>query len=392
MIKGIRLLFVFILFLVFVPVATAQLIGEIGDRKPCFANSIERSGARYVDWECGKSDQIVDCNERLESDPGSSIVLSRSSGTPYTGDCETCHSNGIRERVVHFVNGRTEGTDTTYYPSGCVQVVRTHIDGVENGKWTFYNDSSGLEAWQIEYLNGEKHGKSIYYSHFMTGTQSVKLQVGNREIDYTYGVYDRDTLRIEYYYQGKLHGTKTEYYRDGTVYKEVSFNMGDFHGPFLLYDRKGNLLQELSYENGLKHGVCKYYYDNAAIMTIENWTKGVQTGETKKFYVQGHLQQSESYDKNGRRDGWFEERYPDDKVKRLTLYKKGVLVEDHKFDIYGNEIETIGQPLDRDSRDDEIIAPNRKRWWQFWKKGEVIKKEKKKDEEEEKGKKKGKKD
>lgn len=365
---SIRFLVIIFFSVIIVPVSNSQLIGEIGDRKPCFANSIERSGARYVDWECGKSDQIVDCNERLESDPGSSVVLSRSSGTPYTGDCETCHPNGIRERVVHFVNGRTEGTDTTYYPSGCAQVVRTHIDGIENSQWTFFNDSSGLEAWQVEFFNGEKHGRSIYYSHYMVGTETVKLQVGNREIDYKYGVYDRDTLKIEYYYQGKLHGTKIEYFRDGTVHKEVNFKMGNFHGPFLFYDREGNLLQELNYNEGKKHGECKYYYDNAAIMTIENWTDGVQTGVTKTFYVQGHLQQSESFDKKGRRDGWFETRYPDDKVKRLTLYSKGVLIEDHKFDEYGNEIETIGAPLDRQSRDDEIVAPTRKKWWQFWKK------------------------
>lgn len=360
--------FVYLLLLISITTPhNAQLIGEIGDIRPCFVDAVERTGQRYVDWECGKSDQIVDCNERLESDPGSSVVLSRNSGVPFTGDCETCHQNGKRERLVHFVNGRTEGTDTTYYPSGCVQAVRTHIDGVENGQWTYYNDTSSLEAWQIEFLNGEKHGRSIYYSHFLVGVETVKIQVGNQSKDYKYGVYDRDTLKIEFYYQGKLHGTKTEYYRDGTVHKEVNFKMGDFHGPFLLYDREGNLLQELNYYEGEKHGENKYYYDNGSIMTIENWTNGVLTGSKKTFYVQGHLQQSESYDKRGRRDGWFETRYPDDKVKRLTLYRKGELVEDHKFDEYGNEIETIGEPLNRQSRDDEIVAPTRKKWWQFWK-------------------------
>ncbi|MDX1652943.1 MAG: toxin-antitoxin system YwqK family antitoxin [Brumimicrobium sp.] len=356
--------------LFFLVVFPCFLTGQITNMRnvPCFQKSLDRYGKRYVDWECDPSDPVVDCNENLESDPGSNLVLTRSSGRPFTGDCETCHHNGLRERIVHFNNGRVDGTDTTYYQSGCPQVVRTHIDGVENGLWTYYNDSSGLEAWQINYFNGEKHGKSIFWSHFMVGTAETEIDLGNRKQKLIYGLYDRDTLRIEFYNAGKLHGTKTEYYPGSKVKKEVNYENGVMHGAFITYDTAGNVLQELNYAKGEKDGEWKYYYDDGSLLKTENWSDGVKDGTFKNFYIQGHVQSIENY-KNGLKHGRFEERYPDDKIKREAIYKKDELVEEHVFDKYGNEIRTVDEdgPVEK-TEDDEIPTTKKKKWWQFWKK------------------------
>ncbi|MEX2483092.1 MAG: toxin-antitoxin system YwqK family antitoxin [Brumimicrobium sp.] len=347
------------------------IIGQIssGRDKLCFQKSLERKGKRYVDWECGKSDAIVDCNEKLESDPGSNLVLTRSGGEPYTGDCETCHRNGIRERLVHFVEGATDGIDTTYYPSGCPQVVRNHIEGAENGTWTYYNDTSGLEAWQINYFNGEKHGKSIYWSHYKVGTDETMVNVGNAKKKLTYGIYERDTLKIEHYKDGLLHGTKKEYYPESILKKEVNYQDGVFHGAFLVYDREGNLLQELNYEEGEKDGEWKYYYDDGSILKIENWKTGVKNGTFKSFYIQGHIESMENY-KKGMKHGDFEERFPDDKIKREAVYKRDELIEEHVFDKHGNEIRTVDEdgPVEKNEDDEMPTTKKNKKWWQFWKK------------------------
>jgi len=339
--------------------------------KKCFDKSIERIGQRYVDWECGKSDLIVDCNEKLESDPGTNRVLHSKTGQAFNGRCETCHMNGIRERVVLFTNGKVNGFDTTIYESGCVQVVRNHIDGIENGKWTYYNDSSGLEAWTINYFNGEKNGLSIFYSHYMVGTDKLEYKVGNTTISHTYGLYDSDTLRVEYYKMGKLDGKKTEYFPGSKVEKEVSYKEGLLHGPFIIYNKEGVVLQDLNHSEGKKDGVCQYYYEDGTLLKVENWSNGIKSGEFKTFYIQGFIQSKESYNKKGQRHGDFEERFPDDKVKRTAVYKKDELIEEHVFDEYGNEIRTVGEdnPTSGDEDDEVPNTPKKtKKWWQFWKK------------------------
>lgn len=363
---------IFLLCISVVGSSISQIDANLNTRnKRCFDKSVERIGQRFVDWECGTSDLIINCNEKLESDPGSNMVLHSKSGQPFTGTCETCHMNGIRERVVQFNNGRVHGTDTTIYESGCVQVVRNHIDGVENGRWTYYNDSSGLEAWTINYFNGEKHGMSIYYRHYMIGTDKLDIKIGNATRTHTYGLYDSDTLRIEYYKMGKLDGKRTEYFPGSKVEKEVNYKEGLLHGPFVIYNKKGIVLQDLNYFQGQKDGVCQYYYEEGSLLKVENWSKGVKAGEFKTFYIQGHLQIKESYNKKGQRHGDFEERFPNDKVKRTAIYRKDNLVEEHIFDEYGNEIRTVGveKPASGDE-DDKVptAAKKTKKWWQFWKK------------------------
>jgi antitoxin component YwqK of YwqJK toxin-antitoxin module len=345
--------------------------GEIEQRRLCFQNSTERMGDRFVDWECGKDDRIVDCNERLETDPGSSIVVHRKTGSPYTGNCETCHENGIRERIVQFNQGLITGTDTTYYKSGCTQVVRSHIDGAENGQWTFFNDSSGLVAWKMNYLNGEKHGQSIYYSHYMVGTDKLTFNFGGQDRTITYGIYESDTLKIENHNNGRLHGPRKEYFPGSKLRKEVHYKEGVMHGPFLVYNNEDQLLQELNYTNGEKDGEWKYYYNSGDLLKTQNWDNGIPRGEFKVFFIQGHIQEKEEYDKKGRKHGWFESRFPDDKIKRKALYRKDELIEEHVFDEYGNEIKTIidGQEVSKKDKDDDApaVKTKQKKWWQFWK-------------------------
>lgn len=374
-----RVLLFFVVFSSLSSYAQGDLETSVRDRR-CFDKSLERIGQRFVDWECGKSDLIVDCNERLESDPGSNLIIHRKSGKPYSGDCETCHMNGIRERIIHMENGRVSGTDETYYPSGCLQVVRTHIDGVENGTWKFYNDTSGLEAWEIGFFNGEKHGKSVYFRQFKTGTASTTIKVGNTTQTIHYNTYDSDTLRVEYYHLGKLQGGRKEYLPGNRLEKQMSYKDGFLHGPFIVYDPDGKVLQDLKFFQGKKDGVQKYYFEDGSLLKIENWTKGEKSGEFKTFYIQGYIQTKEVYNKRGQRHGEWEERFPDDKVKKLTTYRKDILLTERVFDQYGNEIRTVGIEKVEDTGEDDAVPTSKKKkkekkkkstdkkWWQFWKK------------------------
>lgn len=323
-------------------------------RAPCFMKSVNRLGDRFAKWECDPNDNIIDCNQELESDPGSNLVRTRKTGHPFTGDCESCFRNGLQEHLVHFINGKVDGVDSTFYESGCPQVVRNHIEGLENGVWTYYNDTTGLIAWKINYSNGEKDGKAIYYKQHKTGTAEIKVTINDTEHTISYGTYENDTVKIEHFKEGVLNGEKKEYYWPGSkIKREVNYKQGIFDGLFTEYNRDGNVLQELNYSNGEKDGLCKYYYNDGSLLKTTNWKKGIKNGEFKTFFIEGEVQTIETY-KKGMKHGKFMERYPDNTVKREAYYKRDELIEEHVYDKFGNEIRTVGDQPNKNTEDDEL--------------------------------------
>lgn len=402
-------------------------------RKNCYDRGAAQRGKKFVDWECGKIAGVIDCNEKLEFDEGSNTLFSKSSGSPYSGTCETCHSNGILEHRITFVNGKENGMDTTYYESGCMMVVRNHISGKENGLWTFYYDSTQRIAWEMNYLNGQKHGKQVFMNA------------------------KGDTTLLENYSNGVLNGIKKTYYPKSKPEKVVNYANGVFNGLFITYNKEGKMLQSVNYKQGKKDGACTYYYDDGVLMRTENWSMDAKNGEFKTLYYDQSLQTLESYKKNkgkkfeilegevyecmnqqtslevrkmleqdnmtakqvemtinnktnlaisagkfdvastpplyGRklktglnepyefnqkyyvvkvkgvttivpaeiREGWFEERYPNKKMKRHAYYKNNVLMEEHIFNEQGKEIKTYGGTSSKGAEDDKAPVDNSKK-------------------------------
>lgn len=321
-----------IFLLVFAGICLPSVAQVKIQKKNCYdrLDSLNRNRkSRYVDFDCGKMAGVVDCNEKLELDPGTGMLLTQNFGSPFTGTCETCHRNGILEHRITFLNGREQGTDTTYYETGCTMVIRNHIEGKEHGQWTYFFDSLGRVAWEMNYNMGEKHGIQVFFNK------------------------KGDTISLETYKNGILDGPKKSYFKDSSKVEKASYySKGLLNGPFIVYNRAGKEIQKLNYKNGQKDGTFSYYYDDGVLLRTENWSKGVKNGSFKTLYYEGTVQVIENY-KNGLREGWFEERFPDQKMKRQALYKKDVLIEEHVFNEQGEEIKSFGTPTNK-KEDDEI--------------------------------------
>lgn len=406
--------------------ASAQDPFNVRDTTPCYKKGEKRSRMRYAEWDCGKLAGVVDCNEKLEMSLNGKLVLTQSTKQPFTGVCETCHRNGILERRVKFVSGLTDGIDTTTYESGCLMVIRSHVQGVENGEWIYFNDSTGVPAWKKTYVMGQLHGPQITYS--LKG----------------------DTAKFENYVHGTLQGQKISYYK-GKRSKVANYVNGLLEGPFLVYNKEGKIIEELNYKEGKKHGVQNYYYDDGVLLRTENWDMDSRNGEFKTLYYDQSLQSIENYKKSNAkpaeyisgdiyvcstkdiadqvakllvekktkaavyaglgeearvevksvqvirqdeesslkgkklelgankvfkykdqfivvylsqkevikktetREGWFEDRFPDGKIKRRALYKKDVLIEEHVFNEQGTEIRTIGGKAENGGKEDDAM-------------------------------------
>ncbi len=302
---------------------------------------------RYAEWECGKMAGVVDCGEKLTFDEGTGLVYSGNYGKPFTGTCEDCHMTGVIHHRVTFVNGKPHGTDTTYYSSQCIQVIRSHVQGARMGTWRYYFDSTDFLAWEMNYQLDELHGSQMYY-------KLVKENPKDTE------TWDTDTLRWEVYQNGILHGTKRTYYPGSRIKSEVDYANGIFHGKHKTYNRDGIVIQEVNYKEGKKNEEAKYHYDDGVLLKTENWDMDVKEGEFKMYYYQGNVQTEEVYRK-GIRIGHYAEYYLDG-IPKLTIDydKKGVRVEEHRYDEHGRETYAFGTPTDQGAEDDEMPTADKK--------------------------------
>lgn len=301
--------------------------------KPSNCLSKSPKKGKYFEWECGKLAGVVDCNVKLEYDDRAKLYLSSTGGKPYTGTCETCFENGIRERKISFVNGKEVGTDTTKYLSGCPMVIRHHVDGYENGRWTYFYDSTNIVAWEMDFLLGQKHGKHIYY---------------NRQ---------SDTTLLETYKYDQLNGVKRIFYSNGKIHREIHYTKGQLDGQFTVFNKEEKVVEKLNYSLGKKNGVLTYYYDDGTLLKTENWTDDIKNGPFITYYYQGFVQISENW-KKGIKNGVFEEYFNNRRLKLKSVYKKGELIEEHEYNEKGKEIRTfpeiIKEPTENEDDDIEL--------------------------------------
>lgn len=309
---------------------------------------------RYAEWECGKEVGIADCNSELTYDQDRDLVYKQSDdrsntegdNKPFSGTCESCHMNGRIQRRVTFVNGKENGIDTTFYESGCPNIIRSLALGKENGTSSFMFDSTQFLAWRMNHYMGEKDGEQIYFSKPFRNES---------------GKWQSDTTKQEFYSAGVLNGVKRTYYRGGSacLNREATYKQGVFHGPFRIYNRDRIIIEELNYKDGKKDQECNYYYEDGTLLKTESWLSGVKNGEFKIFYYQGDIQVSENY-KKGLKEGWFEEFYPDKTSKNRKFYKKDVLVEEHRYDEHGRETYSFGTPTGDNTEDDQMPSTDPK--------------------------------
>jgi antitoxin component YwqK of YwqJK toxin-antitoxin module len=303
---------------------------EKNSAEPCYKRSEDRVKQRFVDWECGKVIGVVDCNDKLEFDEFLDVVFSKGSGAPYTGACETCHNNGLRENHIRFVNGKVNGIDTTYYESGCIRVIKEHVLGKEHGRWIYFQDRTSQTSWIMNFLEGEKHGEHIYFSK------------------------RGDTTLWEHYYKGILDGKKTTYYDSSKVREVIYYKKGVMNGDLISYFPDGQISKHLRFKKGFKHGKQEYFFNNASILKVENFNRGLKNGEFTTFFINGDVQQRESY-KNGFMDGSFVEFYPNGKMKSEYVYMLDHLMDYAIYDEYGRMKEGTMMEVVKDEEDDDEV-------------------------------------
>jgi antitoxin component YwqK of YwqJK toxin-antitoxin module len=254
------------------------------------------------------------CHESIAFDEDHNLYLLRKDyATPYTGNCVSCYPNFIIEEKLNFVNGRRQGTDTSYYKSGCIQAIQSYQIGVEQGATYIYYDSTNRVQFEIWYQNGKLHGPSIQLNANAPA----------------------DTLMYKHYKNGMLDGPQRSYFPNGKVRKLSNYKDGFSDGPQITYNNNGQKESELFFKAGKKQGIWKYYFDSGKVARTENWKDGKKNGEFITYNELGQVMQTEKFALDlpvGRHQTF----YSDGKLNYSCTYSnKGEKIEEYVIDQYG---------------------------------------------------------
>jgi antitoxin component YwqK of YwqJK toxin-antitoxin module len=254
------------------------------------------------------------CHESIAFDDQNNIYLLRKDyATPYSGVCVSCFPNMIIEEKLSFENGKRQGTDTSYYKSGCLQSIQSYQIGLENGPTYIYFDSTNKIQYEIWYQAGQLHGPSIQYSKTALA----------------------DTLMYKHYKNGKLDGPQRSYLPNGKIRKISNYKDGLAEGVQITYNQAGQKESELFFKAGKKNGTWNYYFDSGKTARTETWKEGKKNGVFVSYNELGKVLSSEKYAAD-LPVGLHQTFYADGKLNYSCTYSnKGEKIEEYVVDEFG---------------------------------------------------------
>ncbi len=255
------------------------------------------------------------------------------------------YPNGTVSSEGMFKSGKPVGYWKSYYPDKTLKSEGNRKGDKLDSVWRFF-DRKGRLTEVIDYKNGVKSG---YYKTYKFVNDS----------DYQGNVL----ISKELYVNGEKNG-KSYYYTDrGKLQKTVEYEKNYKNGYEKHYDDKGNivLILKYSYNNllssdrinrtdtkGRKQGIWKTFYGNEKLHTYANYLNDTLNGYYREYNPYGELIKEEYYIKGKKQVLTKEEQeksnikikkeyYPDGKIKKSGAYVDGKPIGIHKvYDEKGN--------------------------------------------------------
>ena len=116
------------------------------------------------------------------------------------------------------------------------------------------------------------------------GTMKGRLYIGK----WTYYHKNSDkVMTLEHYNDnGRLHGKKYIYYKNGQIAEALNYEDGKLEGPSKYYSEDGILVKEYMYENDQLHGWSRHYNEAGKLVIEGQYKHGKKSGVWK--YLDGH--------------------------------------------------------------------------------------------------------
>jgi uncharacterized protein len=226
-----------------------------------------------------------------------------------------------------YKNGKKNGVNRAYYPSGQLFREISYVDNIQNGPIKCYSPTGNLTSeWMM--VNGIRNGISKRFNDFSGYFLSSE----------------------EFYINDELNGISKTYYRSGKLRSEAIYLLGDINGLYKEYDEQGGVIKselfkiDISINNRdtVKHVLS--YFENGDLKRDYTKVNGKLNGVEKRYYESGALQHETAYvdgKKNGR------ERYYTESGTLLfeCIYSSDIPKSDEVFNEEGKPIEKTSSPI-----------------------------------------------
>lgn len=249
------------------------------------------------------------------------------------------YPSGAKSSEGQLINGKPEGYWRSFYENGNIQSEGNRQNGLLAGEWKFYT-SEGVLSKTITYGNDKKNGYSLIYDSIGT-----------------------TVLRQLYYVNDVLDSLQREYYPNGCLKSEVMMKKGEKVGLEKIYAYDdGRLITENTYDDGflkstkelnrydkdsLKTGYWQELYPNGKVRSEGYYRKGKPNGIIKNYNSKGGIDKMEKFE-NGKKDEQaveivmlelHKEYHPNGKIRLEGGYtdglKQGIFRE---FDLTGDTV------------------------------------------------------
>ncbi len=188
--------------------------------------------------------------------------------------------------------------------------------GNRHGVWKGVHEKSQRPRYEGTFVNGKETGVFKYFDDTKAGTVIATRdfskgdgscyvvmynQKGNKVSE---GLLNKDkqnhgvwkyyhqnspqSMSVETFNNGKLHGRVVVYYKNGKIASETHYEDGVKEGIFKKYSEDGIVLEEIPYKNNQFNGWVIYRDINGQIIAQGMYEKGLKKG-IWKFYENGKL-------------------------------------------------------------------------------------------------------
>ncbi len=231
------------------------------------------------------------------------------------GESEYYDKNKKLKRTLEFENGYKHGKEIFYNDKGLIiSIITYHYDNITDSENINRVDRQGLKqgVWKLFFPNRKVKISASYLDG--------KLHGYKRE----YNIKGK-LLSTDYYLQGQLQekekedkqvvATKTklkkDYYADGKLKSKGNFLGNKRVGTHIFYDKLGKIEYYEDFDTtGVKTGKGAYSQD------------GKRVGQWQHFYANGKLKSKGNY-QNGKRHGKWTFYFLNEKTEQTGSYSKG---------------------------------------------------------------------
>ena len=304
-------------------------------------------------------DDKVDGDKEYFEIPGYRYALDETNENTKEGWMIYYYPNGQKSYEVKYKNGEKEGVLKRYFENGVLKLEENYKADELQGESKSYNLFSILIN-KTNYSDGKKDGNTVVYNN--NGSLKEEKVYKDGKIVSRKQYFRNGTLKKDLKFEGgKISGLMEVYDEDGKPYYNIKYKEGDPQ-LYKYFDKNGGIVKSgklkkrtLEYngvyptgerkvsgkfEEGSKEGTWKFYARGGWIESEEKFKNGLLSGLLKSYFPNGEINTTTNYS-YGRKDGKFESYYSNGKMYAEGYYRYGKKIGEWRYYELNGELTSL---------------------------------------------------